>query len=127
MRKSCKTALAAAGVLAFAGVAMAASHDMHELKVRLPDGSITHVEYKGDVAPKITVTPATQFVPVAMLDPFDPAAFIGRDRVSEQIDQQAQALLRQVDALQTAPSSSDGKPLLATIGKLPAGTMSYTT
>ena len=124
MRKSGKTALAAAGVLAFAGVALAASHDMHELRVTLPDGSVAHVEYKGDVAPKVSVTPTTQFVPIALLDPFDPASFIGLDRVSAQIEQRASALMRQVDALQPA-SFASGAPLLAATGKLPPGTMSY--
>lgn len=125
MRKLGMIALAGVGVLAIARVALAAGQDMHELKVSLPDGSIAHVEYKGDFAPKLDIAPATHFVPVALLDPFVPATFIGLDRVSEQIDQQAQALMRQVDALQAAPSPSDGKPLLTAIGKLPAGTLSY--
>jgi len=50
----------AAGIAAaaLAGTAIAASPQMHRMDVPLPDGGVVHVEYAGDVAPKVTVAPA---------------------------------------------------------------------
>jgi len=50
----------AAGIAAaaLAGTAIAASPQMHRMDVPLPDGGMVHVEYAGDVAPKVTVAPA---------------------------------------------------------------------
>jgi len=50
----------AAGIAAaaLAGTAIAASPQMHRMDVPLPGGGVVHVEYAGDVAPKVTVAPA---------------------------------------------------------------------
>jgi len=50
----------AAGIAAaaLAGTAIAASPKIHRMDVPLPDGGVVHVEYAGDVAPKVTVAPA---------------------------------------------------------------------
>lgn len=52
------TLLLAAGAVALAGTAaLAASADIHHMKLRLADGSVATIEYTGDVAPKISVMP----------------------------------------------------------------------
>ena len=42
---------------AIAGTAIAANSETHVMNVSLPDGSVAHVQYVGDVAPKVTVEP----------------------------------------------------------------------
>jgi hypothetical protein len=52
--------LGVAGIAAaaIAGTAIAASSKTHVMNVLLPDGSVAHVEYVGDVAPKVIVEPS---------------------------------------------------------------------
>jgi len=117
--------LAGIAALAVAGTALAASHDWHVMKVDLPDGSIAHVEYAGDVAPKVTVAPPSSLVPVRWFDPFAAAPFAMFDRIAAQMDQQADMMMRQVRALEMQPNPANGKLDLAAFGSLPAGTVSY--
>lgn len=126
MGKFGKAALFGAAVLSVAGAAMAAGHYTHEMKVALPDGSIARIEYTGDVAPRVSVTSAVPVAPVAFLNPFDPVPFMDLDRVSDQMEEQASALMRQVDAMRTAASDANAKPQLAASANLPAGTGNFT-
>ena len=50
-------ALAGMAAAAIAGTAIAADPATHVMNVQLPDGSVAHVQYVGDVAPKVTVEP----------------------------------------------------------------------
>jgi hypothetical protein len=117
MRTATKLLLAGAGVLTVAGAAIAASDRGHVLNVALPDGTIAHIHYVGDVAPKVVVADPT---PVAFIaaDPF--AMF---DRVSLAMDREMDAMLRQAAALST--TGADAKLDEATLKSLPAGTVSY--
>lgn len=123
MRKIRTAVFASIAALAAVGTAVAASHDSHVMKVDLPDGSIARIEYKGDVAPKVTVAPALNFVPVHWFDPFA-APFTLFDRIAADMDRQTDMMMRQVRSLQLRPST-DGKVDLAAFGALPAGTVSY--
>jgi len=111
--------------LAAAGTAVAASHDTHVMKLGLPDGSVARIEYKGDVAPKVTVAPALNFVPVHWFDPFAAAPFTLFDRIAADMDRQTDMMMQQVRSLQLQPNARDGKLDLAAFGALPAGTVSY--
>jgi hypothetical protein len=51
-------AIAGIAAAALAGTAIAAKPQTHVMDVPLPDGSVVHIEYIGDVAPKVTVAPA---------------------------------------------------------------------
>ena len=123
MRTATKLLLAGAGVLAAAGAAMAASDRAHVMNVVMPDGSIAHIRYAGDVASKVVVAPAEQAIPVAFAaeDPF--ALF---DRVAFAMDREMDAMMRQVHALAAASTAPGGAPLSqAALQNLPAGTVSY--
>ena len=111
-----KVALAAAAT-ALAGTAIAANRNSHMMNVPLPDGSVAHVQYVGDVPPKVTVDPAPLapgFWTSGMLP-----SFANFDRMIQQMDRETQAMMRQV---QQAPIAG-GVPGLnvASYGNMPAG------
>ena len=111
-----KVALAAAAT-ALAGTAIAANRNSHMMNVPLPDGSVAHVQYVGDVPPKVTVDPAPLapgFWTSGMLPSF--ASF---DRMIQQMDRETQAMMRQVQHMPAA----GGVPGLnvASYGNMPAG------
>jgi hypothetical protein len=125
MRKTRTAVFAGIAALAVAGTALAANHDRHVMKVDLPDGSVAHVEYGGDVAPKVTVAPTLNFEPVRWFDPFAAAPFAMFDRIAAQMDQQAGMMMRQARALAIPANPANGKLDLTSFGTLPAGTVSY--
>jgi hypothetical protein len=91
MRKAFGLVLAGLGAVTLTGAAVAASRDIHTFNVPLPDGSTARVEYVGNVAPKVTVTPA----PVAPFGLFDRSMF--------DMDRQIEAMMRQVDRMSRNP------------------------
>lgn len=82
MRKIRTAVLAGVAAVAAIGTALAASHGGLIMKVGLPDGAVARIEYEGDVAPKVTVTPASSVPPITWLDPFEAAAFAAFDRIA---------------------------------------------
>lgn len=83
-------ALIGAAAAAVAGTAIAASPKTHRMDVPLPNGGVVHVDYVGDVAPKVTVAPAAPgglWAPMAF--PAMPA-FGNFDRMFDQIQRQMQ-------------------------------------
>jgi len=125
MRKLLRTAvLAGAAAIAVAGTAMAAANDSRVMTVDLPDGSQARIEYKGDVAPKVTVESAPPFVPARFADLGMTAPFALFDRIAADMDRQMDAMFRQARMLETAAAGH--APLdQAAFGALPAGTVSY--
>lgn len=120
MRRMSKVALAGAAVCALAGTAYAADTSLHRMKVALPDGSVAHLLYKGDVAPRIETVPVERTIPIALLD----SPFADFDRMFADMDRQAAAMLQQAAALQAA-APVNGKIDHAALKSLPAGS-SYT-
>ncbi|MBA2934482.1 hypothetical protein HZF05_10270 [Sphingomonas sp. CGMCC 1.13654] len=118
-------ALAGVVALAIAGAALAANRDMHILKVGLPDGSVARIEYAGDVAPKVTVAPASGAAPTALLDAFDTAPFAAFDRIAASMDRDMDTMVHEIGALQPLLTPDAGKLDLAALSKLPPGTVSY--
>lgn len=118
-----KIALAGAGTVALAGSAFAAERSMHVMNVDLPDGSVAHVRYFGDVAPKVELVPVSQSVPVALIDPR--VAFAGFDQMFADFDRQQAEMLQHVAAMQQqTPASS--KLDQAAVRNMPGGgTVSY--
>lgn len=107
--------LALAGIaVALAGTAYAASADTHVMNVSLPDGSIARVEYVGNVAPKVTVAPAS-IAPDFWASRAMPS-FAGFDRMFEQMDMQ----MRQLEQMARQPLKGS-KMNVASYGNLPAG------
>jgi hypothetical protein len=114
-----KLPIAALGIAAaaLAGTAFAAGAKTHVINVPLADGSTVHVEYVGDVAPKVTVAPGRDsgfWAPVAF------PGFGNFDRMFEEMNrqmQQAQQMARQ-------PGAQPGMNVAA-YGSMPPGTSSY--
>ena len=115
MRNAYAIVLAGLGAAAIAGAAVAASRDTHTMNVPLPDGSTARVEYVGDVAPKVTVTPA----PVSPFGLFDRSMF--------DFQRQIDTMIHQVDALSRVPAPIAGGDIdLAAYGNAPEGSSSVT-
>jgi hypothetical protein len=107
--------IASAGL---AGTAIAAKTQTHVMDVPLPDGSVAHIEYVGDVAPKVTVAPQ----PFAVGEPMAFPSFGGFDRMMAEMQRQAQEIARQ--AQQMARQAPGASPYIATFGSAPAGATS---
>jgi hypothetical protein len=109
-----------AGVAAAAaGTAIAASPRTHVMDVPLPDGAVAHVEYAGDVAPRVSIKPAaTPSDDDSGLVP----SFASFHGLIEQMNSETQAMLKQTHGMM-----QQGKlPGLnvASFGNQPAGTSS---
>lgn len=129
MRTTRTIVLAGAALLLAAGTAYAASSELHTMKVSLPDGSVAHIAYSGDVAPKVEIAPAnargiTAFEPV---DAAYPDPFMELDRISAMMEQQADAMFRHAVEMDQATASGTTPAQLVSTGELPAGsTVQYT-
>ncbi|HWT42908.1 MAG TPA: hypothetical protein VN152_09690 [Sphingopyxis sp.] len=124
MRKIRTAVFAGIAALTAAGSAVAATTDTRMMEVGLPDGSIAQIEYRGEFAPKVIVTPAARFVPVQWIAPFEAAQFVRFDRIATEMRRQTEMMMQQVRALQPEPNAL-GKISLADFGPLPAGTVRY--
>ena len=118
MRKAYAIVLAGLGAITLTGAAVAASRDTHVLNVPLPDGSSAKIEYVGDVAPKVTVTPA----PLTAGFP----AFGMFDRSMADMQRQIDAMIRQANEMATRPVAAAPGLNVASYGSAPAGTQSLT-
>jgi len=108
---------------ALAGAAIAAAPRTHALDVSLPDGSVAHIEYVGDVAPKVTVAPRPSAPSSEALDMGFPS-FAGFDRMMEQMQRQSQEMIRRAQQMSHQPPGA--APYVASFGSLPAGGTSTT-
>jgi hypothetical protein len=116
VRKLPLIAIAAAGSLAIGGSVVAAKAPTHVLDVPMTDGSIAHIEYVGEVAPKVTITPRP-------LPPGGPMAFPGFPAfpVFDQMHGPAGIMIRQ------GPGTPGAMPMTVSMGNLPPGVTSSTT
>ena len=110
--------LAGGALIIAAGVAAPAEAEdsqVHVLTVQLPGGGVEQIQYTGDVAPQVVLVPARRMVtgpvvaPLVRIDPF-----VELERISALMDQQAAAMMRQVENLQGGM-----------IQKLPPGASGY--
>ena len=115
MRFTRTTLLAGGAALLAAGTAAAAADKLHKMDVALPDGGTVHVEYAGEVAPKVTVEARQARIA------FDPFAEL--DRIAFEMRARQQAMLRQMAALQQAAAESGAAAPggVTLVGNLPAG------
>lgn len=100
MRVSLRSVLSGgAAILAVGAVtpAMARDGQVHVLTVQMPGGGVEQIEYTGDVAPQVVFVPTSRMVAVPMMD-VDPFATL--NWISAMMDQQAAAMLREVESLQ---------------------------
>ncbi|HEV2596615.1 MAG TPA: hypothetical protein VGU01_15600 [Sphingomicrobium sp.] len=118
-------ALAFAGVAAalLGGTAVAASRNNHVMMLALPDGSTARVEYAGDVAPRVTIEPLQ---PVEAGDWTPLRAFAGFDRMIDQMNSQAEALIRAAQRASVQPVSGVATPSYASVASAPGAFASTT-
>jgi hypothetical protein len=123
MRKSTLAMLAGAG-LVVGGVALAAEHNSHVMKVAMPDGSVAEIHYVGDVAPKVSIAPVSAASPILFL-PADAAAPSLFDRIAADIDRQMDAMMQEVATMRAAPVRQNGQIDMAALKNMPAGSVHY--
>jgi hypothetical protein len=113
----------AATAAVLAGTAVAAAPRTHAMDVSLPDGSVAHVEYSGDVAPKVSVMPGRMASPAdAWAMPFP--SFASFDRMIEQMRRQSQEVMQRAQMMSRQPNGAS--PYIASFGGLPAAGSSTT-
>lgn len=125
MRKLRTAVLTGIAALAVAGVGLAAARDTHTLKVDLPDGSVAPIEYRGDIAPKVTLAPVSYAMPVAFADGLDSTPFAALDHVAAELDRETAAMIHRAAQLQTPPMLAQHKLEMVALGKLPAAIVHY--
>ncbi len=119
--------VAALAVAGFGGLAEACSHnaaeaaDAHVMSVRLPGGGVEQVQYTGNVAPEVVVLPDDSLP--AFFGPDSPFALL--DRISAQMERQADALFRQVETMAALPMLAPGQVTEASFANLPPGVHGY--
>ncbi len=121
MRRSHIAILAGAAAVLVTGAAVAATAKTHHIDVALPDGATAHIEYVGDVAPKVTVEPSARTAG-AFDTAFDP--FSDFDRMAASMEARHQAMLRQLASLQRTADAADAAATpgqLVASGNMPAG------
>lgn len=123
MRKLPVFAIAGAAAAALAGTAVAAAPKTHKMDVSLPDGSIAHIEYVGEIAPKVT------FAPRPLRDRADGwemgfPSFAGFDRMFHEMQRQSEDMIRRAQVMSHQPMGA--APYIASYGNLPVGETSTT-
>jgi hypothetical protein len=119
MRRLVKLAFAGVAAAAIAGTAVAASADKHRIDVALPDGGTAHIEYYGDVAPKVTIAPA-EFAPFAA--GWAPMAFPDFGAIIQRMNAEQAAMMKQVQQMARQGVGSAVAPInVASYGNMPAG------
>lgn len=109
---------------ALAGAAMAAHDPGKTMLVAFPDGSVEHIRYEGDVAPRLVLVAAPS--PASFFDvAFGPSSpFAQLERISAEMEAQAGLMMRQA-AMAQARAVPDGEALVLTKGQQPTGVMRY--
>lgn len=122
MRKLPALALTAVAA-ALAGTAVAAAPKSHVTNVPLPDGYVAHIEYVGDVAPKVKIDPPPM-ADAAGTWGMPLPSFAGFDRMIEQMQRQSQEMMRQAREMAKQPVGA--APYVASYANMPAGQTSTT-
>lgn len=125
MRTHTIALLSGIAALALAGsVALGASKhsDTHEMTIRLADGTVEHIQYTGNVAPRIVIgsDPFTEVWPGAAAF-WSVPSFSALDRISAEMDRSMEELMRRTEALVRAPLPDAGAINQAALRDLPSG------
>ncbi|CDO37508.1 hypothetical protein [Novosphingobium sp. KN65.2] len=138
MRIAPRNCVIGAAILAVlgAGAAEAAAASLHTMKVDAPDGAVVHVQYTGDVVPRVEFVPVDQVVSADRADPAmmlmaDP--FAGMGRISAIVDAQMNAMMQRVALMQqqaaqmqaqaaaTPAVAGNAAPGFTMVGNVPQG------
>lgn len=125
MRKFRSLILAGAGLAAVMAGTAFARDAMHDMAVRLPDGSIEHIRYVGDQPPKVTYdTRGDRLLVPVFDDAFAADPFAEIEQISAAMDLQAARMMQVFD--HAAPLAAAGPGLLdVDMGHLPPGVQGY--
>ena len=124
-----RTAIIAGAVsAALAGAALAAHENSKMMLVALPDGSVEHIRYEGDVAPQVVLVPAAASTNMfeAAFGPDSP--FAEMDRMAAAMEARSQAMMRQAAMMRARmPAAADqGQGVVMTNAQgQPVGVMHY--
>lgn len=122
MKMISKAVLAGIGALALGGTAVAAAPDSKVIRVTYPDGSVQHIRYSGEIAPRILVVPVHRPMLPAMSLRQEMIRF---DRIVAAMDRRMDMMLRR--AARLAAEAPDGEQGVRFVSgeTLPPGTVSY--
>jgi hypothetical protein len=114
-----------AAALALAGTAAWAADNVHQMTIQLPGGGVEHIEYTGNVAPKVSVVPMAAMPRIGFMPMAVGPAFPDIARIQAAMDQQMaqmHAVMMRANAM-AAQSFAQGAngPLAISAGGLPAG------
>ena len=128
MRLGSKLLLAGLGTLALAGVAAAADQKMHLLEVRLPDGSVEHIRYTGNVPPRIVFVPIRQVrVPGLLADEVSADPFPSFGRIFAEMNRRTDAIMRRAAAMTAQARPAPGQARTIAAGSMPPGAVRYSS
>lgn len=102
------------------GAAVAAERSLHEMTVRLPDGSLEHIAYSGDIAPTVSFNKPVDVVGFEDADNLFAPAFGDMQRIAVEMDRQHDVIMRMMQAAFSELTSAD-------FGHLPPGTKGYSS
>nr|WP_047169958.1 hypothetical protein [Sphingomonas sp. Y57] len=121
--------IAGVATAALAGAAFAAGDDNKVMLIAMPDGSVQHVRYRGDVAPQVVLVAAP--APVSLFDAaFGPdSAFAEMERISAMMEARSQAMMQQAAAMRAempaAPAERGPGIVMTNAQGQPIGVMHY--
>ncbi|MBO9375347.1 hypothetical protein GG804_01060 [Sphingomonas histidinilytica] len=121
--------IAGVATAALAGAAFAAGDDNKVMLIAMPDGSVQHVRYQGNVAPQVVLVAAP--APVSLFDAaFGPdSAFAEMERISAMMEARTQAMMQQAAAMRAqmpATPAERGPGIVMTNAQgQPVGVMHY--
>ena len=128
LRKAILAGAAAIALVGVAGLAAAEINNAHMLDVRLPDGYLAHIRYVGDTPPTVRVsqTPEANSIFSPAADPFGPdSPLAALERISQAMDRQAEALLREANAQSWETFAGPDLMQQVDVGKLPPGVQGF--
>jgi hypothetical protein len=104
---------------AIAGTAVAAAPETHVMDVALPGGGTAHIQYQGDVAPKVTFD-RSAFSPFSVgWAPMAFPDFGNLDRMFEQMSRAREQIMRQANEMRRRSQMPTAS--VASYGNMPAG------
>jgi hypothetical protein len=100
--------IAGAASAALAGAALAAGGESKMMLVALPDGSVQHIRYQGEVAPRVLIV--RDAAPVDLFSAaFGPGSvFAEMERMSAAMEAHSMAMMRQAALMQAQMPAADG-------------------
>lgn len=128
MRRFSAIGVAGIAAAALAGSAIAAtprSHvATHVMDVALPHGSTAHIEYAGNIAPRVTIAPAEVADADGDWTEMPPPSFARFDRMIEEMNRRTAQILSQARHAEHQ-SATGARPYIASYGNMPSGVTSY--